>query len=71
MMVFICSEAKSYADGIWCFWKNLETRVEVLIVNDKMITVAIMRGDSVEWILSCICASSILKYRMKLWHYVK
>lgn len=43
--------------------------LELLILNEQFINLAILSGAKVEWILTALYASLIEKFRRELWSY--
>lgn len=45
--------------------------VDVLFVNDQLITVALLPGTKVSWLLTVSYASPMERWRRELWSYLK
>lgn len=50
-------EAVGFSGGIWLFWDNSFTGLEVLAWNDQCVTVAVNRGVFVDWVVLAIYTS--------------
>lgn len=64
------AEAISFAGGIWVFWKRNKVDIDVLAKIDQIVTLAIKKGSSVDWVLSAVYASPVARYRNELWCYI-
>ncbi|KAK7282304.1 hypothetical protein RIF29_10970 [Crotalaria pallida] len=62
------SDARGYADGIWCFWDPLLWKVDVLTINFQFIHMHVQWENTNPWLLTAIYGSPQVQSRRTLWH---
>lgn len=68
---FVCAEAIGFAGGIWLFWDDTVIDLEVIAVDDQIITVIVRTLYRVDCVLSVVYASPVYMLRSSLWEYLE
>lgn len=64
------SEALGFAEGIWILWDKTKLDLELLSLDDQIITAVVHPIGSHPWILSSLYASPWWCFRQELWRYL-
>lgn len=67
---FVCVEAKGYSGGIWIFWRTRTVNLELLTLNDQVISIGVVPGQKIEWVSTAMYVSPLEKYRKERWNYL-
>lgn len=64
------AEACGFSGGIWLLWDDTLLDLEVISINDQIITMAVKNCTLVKWMFSAIYASPKIAFRKDLWNYM-
>lgn len=66
----VCAEAVGFVGGIWIIWDATVLDLEVVMVDDQVVTVIVRRGDHLDFVLTAVYASPRYNLRVPLWDYL-
>lgn len=67
----VAVEVVGFAGGIWLFWDGTCVEIDVIYINDQILTMGVKSGREVYWLLSIIYASPNVLCRVELWQYLE
>lgn len=71
LLQFTCAEAHGYAGGIWVLWDPHFVDLEVVSIDDQIITAIVRCHHTNAWVLSALYASPHVTIRNYLWDFIQ